>query len=178
MPVKKHIHVWHLEIREPETSDRRNRGYRLERVGQPTPEFARYLYVAVGAKWLWYMRYRWDRSEWQSRMEQAEVDLWVAYAGGQPAGYFELEQQPLGSVEICYFGLVPAFIGKGMGRDLLEDAISCAVAAGAKRVWLHTCTLDHENALANYKARGFRVFREENVIEDVPDSLEPWPGSG
>lgn len=175
--MKQSIHVWHLEIIKPTADVRPGRPYRLEQILSPAPEFARYLYVAVGAKWLWYMRHSWTLRQWQERIADDNVELWVAYAGGAPAGYFELERQPMGSVEICYFGLTPENIGRGFGRDLLEDAISRASHLGGNRVWLHTCTLDHEHALANYQARGFQVFREEDVDDEVPELLEPWPGA-
>lgn len=175
--MRQHIHIWHLEIKNPEREPGGERAYRLERASNPSPEFARYLYVAVGARWLWYMRLDWTRRQWQERFATDNIELWVAFDGANPIGYFELERQAGGSVEICYFGLVPAYIGHGYGRQLLEDAISRAAALGGNRVWLHTCTLDHENALANYQARGFTVFREEDVVEDVPDAIEPWPGA-
>ncbi len=98
---------------------------------------------------------------------------------GSPAGYFELEDQPNGSVEICYFGLLPAFLGQGMGGALLTDAVRAAWNRGASRVWLHTCSLDHPSALGNYLARGFSLFDTVTTLEDVPERMpEPWPGYG
>ena len=174
--MKQNIHVWHVEIVNPVPVPATDRAYRLELVSSPTPEFARYLYLTVGADWLWYMRLSWNRWQWQSRMENPDVELWVAFVEGCPAGYFELERQPGDSTEICYFGLTPESIGRGLGRTLLEDAIARATAIGGKRVWLHTCSLDHENALANYQARGFEVFKEEDVIDDVPRSIDALTG--
>jgi GNAT superfamily N-acetyltransferase len=77
------------------------------------------------------------------------------------AGYFELRQHQDRSVEIAYFGLLPAFIGRGWGKYLLTRAVESAWQLGTDRVWLHTCTLDHPAALSNYLKRGFRPFREE-----------------
>jgi len=175
--VRQHIHIWHLEILDPQPKPVGQRRYRLELARQPSPEFARYLYIAVGASCLWYMRIKWTRRQWEQRLARDDVELWVAFDGANPVGYFELEKQSGGSVEICYFGLVPEYIGQGYGRDLLEDAIDRATKLGGNRVWLHTCTLDHENALANYQARGFEIFREENVVDDVPDTIDPWQGA-
>ena len=78
---------------------------------------------------------------------------------GTPAGYFEIEKRPEGDVEIKNFGLLPAFIGQGLGGRLLT--VERAWAWGATRVWLHTCTHDHPHALHNYVARGFRVCKTE-----------------
>ena len=101
-------------------------------------------------------------------MDWSELKTWVAYVSSNPAGYFELETQPEGSVEITSFGLLPSFIGRGLGGYLLTVAVQKAWHMGAARVWLHTCTLDHPNALQNYCARGFRVCRELTIPEDVP----------
>lgn len=89
---------------------------------------------------------------------------------GESAGYFELQRQDDGSVEIVYFGLVPKFIGRGLGGPLLTRAVEEAWTMGAKRVWLHTCTLDSPRALPGYKARGFREFRTERLEVDIEGS--------
>lgn len=174
----KHVHIWHLErITEPEQEDL-PRNYRLELASANLPELNRMLYVAVGAPWSWYERFNWSYEQWQAFLDRDNVQTWVAYSGATPVGYFELEAQRQGSTEICYFGLLPEFIGKGFGKTLLEDAIKKAWQLGGKRVWLHTCTLDHPNALGNYQSRGFSVFKEEDIHVDLPsDALQPWPGA-
>jgi GNAT superfamily N-acetyltransferase len=179
--MRKHIHVWHLEITERHTipGEELPRRYSLQRLDARMPELLRFLYITVGAPWWWYMRLGWKYRDWLDRMEDGRVEFWVAYADGAPAGYFELEAQPNHSVEICYFGLVPEFIGQGHGKALLADAIEKAWHLGAKRVWLHTCSLDHPNALPNYLKRGFAVFKEEDVVDNVPDDpIQPWAGAG
>jgi len=89
---------------------------------------------------------------------------------GSPAGYFELERHSDGSVEVAYFGLLPEFIGRGLGKHLLTVAVETAWSLDARRVWLHTCTLDDPAALPNYQARGFRPFKEEVYETDVPSA--------
>jgi GNAT superfamily N-acetyltransferase len=77
-----------------------------------------------------------------------------------------------------HFGLLPGFIGRGLGGELLTAATSRAWEMGAGRVWVHTCTLDHPQALPNYRARGFHVFHTEEKLEELPDEpLQPWPGA-
>jgi GNAT superfamily N-acetyltransferase len=85
------------------------------------------------------------------------------------AGFFELERHDDGSVEISYFGLMPMGIGQGLGRALLTTAIDEAwsLKPVPSRVWLHTCTLDHPAALANYLARGFQVTHSERYTVDL-----------
>ncbi len=162
--------------------------FELVRAEIPCPELNRFLYTAVGAAWWWYSRLPWSRARWLEYLDRAELETWVAYVSGTPAGYFELERQdggirttPLGRcyVEIAYFGLLPGFIGKGLGGPLLTAAVRRAWDMGAERVWVHTCDLDHPRALANYRARGFRVFRVVTEVEQLPDhALETWPGAG
>lgn len=175
----KAVHIWHLERLEPPEEISAPRKYELKLASANLPELNRMLYVAVGAPWMWYERYNWTYAEWQTFLNRQNVQTWVAYDGATPVGYFELEAQAAGSVEICYFGLLPEFIGQGYGRTFLQDAISKAWELGGKRVWLHTCTLDHPNALKNYQARGFKIFKEENIHVDLPSRpLEPWEGAG
>jgi GNAT superfamily N-acetyltransferase len=88
---------------------------------------------------------------------------------GAPAGFFELKAHADGGVEIAYFGLLPEFIGRGLGKHLLTEAVERAWGLGARRVWLHTCSLDDKAALPNYLARGFRPFHEETYTVPAPD---------
>jgi ribosomal protein S18 acetylase RimI-like enzyme len=181
------VTTYHLEINDPAdftpTANSRT-AYEVIRAGIPLPELNRFLYASVGADWRWYMRLTWDYARWRNYLERPEVGTWIAYVDGTPAGYFELEQQPPDSVEIAYFGLLPQFIGGGIGGALLTDAVNAAFEFGAggrdgTRVWLHTCTLDHPAALSNYQARGFRIFDTVEEVEEVPDGpMDPWPGAG
>ena len=81
--------------------------------------------------------------------------------GSETAGYVELRKYPDAAVEIAYFGLLPAFVGQGLGKFLLTKAVERAWARGAARVWLHTSSLDHSSALSNYLARGFSIWKQE-----------------
>jgi len=153
-------------------------GFQLIRAEIPCPELNRFLYTVVGADWWWYSRLPWDRVRWLAYLDRPDLETWIAYVSGTPAGYFELERQGGGDVELAYFGLLPGFIGKGLGGQLLTAAIARAWDMAARRVWVHTCDLDHPQALSNYQARGFRIFRTEQKMEALPDEpLQPWPGA-
>jgi GNAT superfamily N-acetyltransferase len=83
-----------------------------------------------------------------------------------------------GQVELAYFGLLPSFIGRGLGTELLAAAIDRAWQLRPGRVWVHTCTLDHPRALQTYQSRGFEIYKSEDKIEQLPDApLELWPGA-
>jgi ribosomal protein S18 acetylase RimI-like enzyme len=134
--------------------------FAIVRVDVPTPDLNRFLYIAVGGAWTWRDRLQWDTARWRQYVDRPELETWVLYVRGTPAGYAELERQD-DDVELVYFGLLPAFIGMGLGAALLTYAIERGFDLGARRVWLHTCTLDHPQALANYIARGMRPYRTE-----------------
>ena len=130
----------------------------------------RRLYHDVGAQWYWHDRLEWSDQELAEHLERPDVGLWELQVQGASAGYFELQRHDDGAVEILYFGLVPAYIGRGLGGFLLTEAVREAWAMGARRVWLHTCTLDSPNALPAYQARGFRAFRTERLEVDIEGS--------
>jgi len=121
----------------------------------------RFLYTLVGEAWQWQDKLTDTDATWKAYAERDNLRTWVAYVDGAIAGYFELEISAEQEVEIKYFGLAAGFIGKGLGGYLLSYAIQQAwQTCQAKRVWVHTCSLDHPSALANYKARGFQLYKE------------------
>jgi GNAT superfamily N-acetyltransferase len=136
-------------------------GCRLERVGACPPSFYRFLYAEVGGPWHWIDRLPWSDETIAAHLAQDGLELFVLYRDGAPGGFAELKRDPDGSVEIAYFGLLPGLIGQRLGGPFLSAVIAEAWSAGTRRVWLHTCTLDHPRALENYVKRGFRPFREE-----------------
>lgn len=157
--------VYYLEMHSPEalrpkyTNDLE---FRILETAVRQWQFNKYLYALVGHDWQWVDKLGWADAQWRAYAEADNLRTWVAYKGGTPAGYFELEAQEGTNVEIAYFGLAPGFMGQGFGGALLTEAITQAWGWGARRVWVHTCTLDHPGALANYQARGFTLY---NTIE-------------
>ena len=122
----------------------------------------RFLYQYVGEPWKWTDKLTHTDEKWKTYSESPMVSTYVAYYRGAIAGYYELQNTSSDDVEITYFGLAEDFIGRGFGGYLLTCAIKAAWSLpDAKRVWLHTCSLDHPSALQNYKARGFKVYKEE-----------------
>jgi GNAT superfamily N-acetyltransferase len=129
--------------------------------------FYRYLYSEVGRLYHWTDRLPWTDEEIRAHLARPEITLWVMYVEGSPAGYFELEGHADGSVEVAYFGLLQEFLGRGLGKHLLTEAVTRAWQRDANRVWLHTCTLDDPAALPNYLKRGFKPFKEEKYFTTV-----------
>lgn len=167
--MKQKVIVHHLELTD--LADFRpalSNGPELEvrQASIPCPALNRFFYATVGEQWSWIDRLPWTDDQWLAYLSRPELTTWIGYLSGTPAGYFELEVQAEGSVEILYFGLLPQFIGAGIGGTFLNTTVETAWKLGGKRVWLHTCSLDHPYALQNYQARGFTLFKEETTTVD------------
>jgi GNAT superfamily N-acetyltransferase len=161
----------------------------IVRVDELSPEFARFLYTAVGGDWHWTDRLGWTLARWTEWLQRPGSETWVSWANGTPAGYVELAAEVHGDethAEIAYFGLLPRFIGRGLGGQLLTEGIRSAWTLHdrfpelppVRRVWVHSCTLDGPHALRNYLSRGFRISRTTEQDEHVPGTAPgPWPGA-
>jgi GNAT superfamily N-acetyltransferase len=121
----------------------------------------------VGERWFWHDRLEWSDEELARHLAQPNVGVWELCVGDASAGYFELLRHDDGSVEIAYFGLTAEFMARGLGGPLLTRAVEEAFAMGARRVWLHTCTLDSERALPSYKARGFQEYKTQHLEVEI-----------
>jgi GNAT superfamily N-acetyltransferase len=143
---------------------------RIERRSPCSVALYRQLYKDVGKQWYWHDRLEWSDAQLAAHLAAPNVGVWELQVNGESAGYFELQRHDDGSVEIVYFGLTPKFIGKGLGGPLLTRAVEEAWTMSAKNVWLHTCTLDSERALPNYRARGFREYKSVRLEVDIEGS--------
>ncbi|WP_328912777.1 MULTISPECIES: GNAT family N-acetyltransferase [unclassified Streptomyces] len=165
------VTTWSLELTapgelRPAAAPAAETDVRIARAEVPSAEFGRFLYTAVGGDCQWTDRLPWPPERWRTHLERPGCEVWVAYERGTPAGYVELDAQDGGVVEIAYFGLLPAFRGRGLGGHLLSYGTARAWDLAGRwpgrpatgRVWVHTCSLDGPYALENYRRRGFRVF--------------------
>ena len=128
---------------------------------QPTVAYYRFLYDAVGRDYDWTSRKKLSDAELAALLNDPRLEVHVLMADGVPAGFAELDRRTEGEIELVQFGLMPAFIGQGLGRYLIHWVIDKAWSYGPRRFWLHTCTKDHPAALPNYLKAGFTVYKEE-----------------
>ena len=141
----------------------------LMRAENCTASFYRYLYNTVGEPWLWFERRLIDDGALATLIHQPTIEIFVLYVRGVPAGYFELDAAAPRETKLCYFGLVPDFIGRGLGGYLLQAAIDRAWSARPiERLWLHTSTFDHPRALGVYQQAGFVVYARRSVSFEDP----------
>ena len=160
----------YLEMRDPaelQAARSNDPRIRIEQLHECSSSFFRYLYVEVGRNYHWIDRLPWTDEDITTHLSLPEISLWLMTEEGANAGYFELRRCEDGSMEIAYFGLLPGFIGRGLGKHLLTCATQQAWAEGASRVWLHTCTLDDKAAMPNYLKRGFRPFKSEKYLVEL-----------
>ncbi len=164
--------TYYLEMTDPKALKAKPVPDVLRVVESEVPEyrFNRFLYELVGSQWQWGDLDQCSDAQWRARVEDNALRTWVAYYRGSVAGYYELHRPDGINTEILYFGLAPGLIGKGFGGPMLSHAIQSAWSwGGTRRVWVHTCTLDHPAALANYQARGMTLYRQEDELHDCPE---------
>ena len=154
-------------------------GFQVRLVSPANFSVNRDFYRDVGLPWLWVDKSQWKDARWREYAEREQLQTWIAKFYGQQVGYFELETQPNGNVEIAYFGLLPEQIGKGLGKLMLSQAVETAWSLPeTSRVWVHTCERDHPHALRNYLDRGFRIYKteSESVKKDEKDQRDEGGG--
>jgi GNAT superfamily N-acetyltransferase len=130
-------------------------------VARPSLAYYRFLYDAVGRDWEWTSRKRLSDDALAAVIHDPLDEVYVLFVAGVPAGFVELDRRAEGEIEIVHFGLMPEFIGQGLGKWLLRWALDKAWGYGPRRLWLHTDTKDHPAALPNYLKAGFAIYREE-----------------
>ena len=174
--VTRQLVTTYLQMTSPkQLKPGRDSGLAVRQAVVPCPELNRFLYAAVGHRWYWTDRREWRYEKWLDYLKKETIQTWIGYVGGNPAGYFELENKPDGSVLIVYFGLLAQFIGQGHGGRLLTAALEQAWAWQATRVWVHTNNLDGPVALNNYQARGLEIYKQTSAEFRLPDNpLQPW----
>ena len=132
---------------------------------EPTDfQLNKFFYKNIGKKHKWIDRLIWSEEQWIKYVSSKNVKTFVLKNNKDLVGFFELiihfEKK---EVEIAYFGILEEYQNKKLGSFLLSDAIKKSFHENAERVWLHTCSLDHKNALNNYLSRGMKIFKSEIV---------------
>mgnify|MGYP000172315698 CR=1 FL=1 len=142
------------------------------RVHSPSVQYYRYLYRSVGRPYQWIDRALLADHELAQIVQDDRVEIYLLEVAGQPAGYCELDRRQPGEIELAYFGLFPGFLGQGLGKYFLWWALDRAWSYGPRRVWVHTCDLDHEAALPNYLKAGFTIYDVRMTEQVVTDEQE------
>ena len=143
-------------------------GHNVVRAATPTVGFYRYLYDTVGADYVWWLRRTMPDDELARLLGDPRVSINVLYAGGEPAGFFELDARAWPDVNLSYFGLMPHAVGTGVGYPFLRQAVDAAWRQAPRGMTVNTCTADHPRALPTYLRAGFRTVRQVRELWNVP----------
>ena len=126
--------------------------------------YNKFFYKNIGKKHKWIDRLIWTETQWIDYVSNVKVETYIFKYKDDLVGFFELiSHSDKKEVEIAYFGLLEEFQNKKLGSYLLSEAIKKSFKESIDRVWVHTCSLDHKNALNNYIARGMKIFKTETV---------------
>ena len=151
------------DLKNLKTNSINEKKYLVKKI-KPDFQLNKFFYKQVGKKHRWIDRLSWSDEKWINYISNKNLETYIVCESEELVGFFELLNNPeLQETEISYFGLLEEYIGKGIGGYALSVAIRKSFEKNIRRVWLHTCTLDHPNALKNYIARGMTVFKKENI---------------
>ena len=143
--------------------DKPEENYSIEKT-KPDFQLNKFFYKQIGKKYRWTDRLVWTDLQWSNYVSNKNLETYVIKDGKDLVGYFELIHHPeKKEIELAYLGLFEDYFGKGIGGYALSTAILKSFEKKIKRMWVHTCTLDHPNAIKNYLARGMKIFKEENL---------------
>ena len=134
----------------------------LELVDNKNYELNEFFYKQIGKKHQWVDRLVWKEKDWIKYVSNENLKTYILKEDEELVGYFELIFNK-NECEIGYFGILEEYIGKSFGSYMLSEAIKIAFQKKVKRIWVHTCSLDHQNAILNYQARGMNIFKTEEL---------------
>jgi hypothetical protein len=166
--VKIEVKRYYLEIHSAEEINEIKQlpsHFEILKLDPPDFKLNKFFYKNVGKKHRWVDRLVWTDIEWINYVEDKKVDTFILKEEDDMVGYFELiYHNDCDEIEIAYLGILEEYLNKKVGSFLLYSALKVSFLKNPKRVWVHTCSLDHKNALKNYLSRGMKVFKEETLF--------------
>ena len=139
--------------------------YEVNLIDPPDFQLNKFFYKQIGKKYHWTDRLQWSDQKWINYVSYKKLYTFILQYNEDLVGYFELiHHDDKNEIEIAYFGILEKYYGKKIGGFLLSEAIKESFLFKVNRVWLHTCTLDHKNALQNYISRGMKVFKVSSLL--------------
>jgi GNAT superfamily N-acetyltransferase len=162
--------VTYLEMGTPSPPDlyTTTSEYAIRRVERPDLAWYRRLYQEIGAAWLWFSRLRMPDDQLRAILHHPAIDVFVLSHNEVDAGLLEFDRRHMPDIQILYFGVTPALIGKGAGRELLHYGLAAEWQHHPQRIWLHTSNWDHPKAVAFYIRAGFVPYKRALEIADDP----------
>ena len=160
--LRKYLEIRSIkDLKESKCPDKK---YTLNLIENKDFQLNKFLYKQIGKKYHWIDRLEWTDQKWIDYVSNKGLLTFVLQNKEDVVGYFELlVHYNKKEIEIAYLGILEEYFGKKLGGYLLTEAIKKSFCKGINRIWLHTCSLDHKNALNNYLSRGMKIFKEETL---------------
>ncbi len=137
-------------------------------VNPPDFQLNKFFYKQIGKNYRWIDRLSWSDRKWIEYVTSPNINTYILKYKNELVGYFEqIIHSKESNCEIAYLGILQEYFGNRYGGFLLTEAIKKSFCNNINRVWVHTCSLDHKNALANYIARGMRIYKSEKIILNI-----------
>ncbi len=141
---------------------------KIELKNPPDFQINKFFYKQIGKSYRWIDRLVWDDEKWMSYTNNSNLETYIMTENRDLVGFFELLFNPeTRKCEVAYFGILDQYIGKNYGKYLLSEALRLGFRKNTKKVWLHTCSLDHKHALKNYLGRGMKIFKSETINLEI-----------
>ena len=145
-------------------SEKKFQDFLIELLEPDNFQLNKFFYKNIGKNHHWVDRLVWSDQQWINYVSDKKVKTYILKNNNDLAGFFEIIlHSDKNEVEIAYLGLLEEYLNKNLGSFLLTTAIKKSFLEKPRRVWVHTCTLDHKNALKNYIARGMKIFKTETI---------------
>ena len=165
--MNKKINRNYLEIHSIEDlieSKKPSDQFSIDQIYPSNFQLNKFFYKNIGKKHHWVDRLVWTDKQWIDYTEDKKVNTFVLKKKDDLVGYYELILHlDNNEIEIAYFGILEEYRNQKLGSFLLTSAIRNSFKSNPNRVWVHTCSLDHKNALSNYIARGMKIFKKETI---------------
>ena len=163
--VVTHLQMFERPAARPERSEA---SWMLRKLDAPDPDWYRALFRRIGENWLWFSRLQLSDEELRDVFSNPLYEAYALVAEGREEGLVELDFSNEAECDLSFFGLTPPMVGRGAGRWMMNRALELAWARPIRRLWLHTCSLDHPDALAFYIRSGFTPYRRQVEVADDP----------
>ena len=160
------IKRFYLQIRSLEELNKFKKPSKSLKIEKSSNNFQlnKFFYREIGKKHRWVDRLSWSNDTWINYLSNKNLYTCVLKKNDDLVGYYEkIYYEESNEFEIAYFGIMEEYIGKGYGGFLLSEALESCLKEKVSRIWVHTCSLDHENAIKNYLARGMKLYKEEKI---------------
>ena len=160
------IKRFYLQIRSLEELNKVKKPSKSLKVEKSSNNFQlnKFFYREIGKRHRWVDRLSWSNDTWINYLSNKNLYTCVLKKNDDLVGYYEkIYYEESNEFEIAYFGIMEEYIGKGYGGFLLSEALESCLKEKVSRIWVHTCSLDHENAIKNYLARGMKLYKEEKI---------------